>query len=126
MAALKRARRRDVKDKAMAIQAVLRGEYLRRPGPVTTAYAAVVRSPVAAIATLNIEIKNLEEQVKECFGQARDAEIYLSQPGAGQIVSARVLGEFGDDETRYASAKNRKNYVGTSPVTKQSGKKKVV
>ncbi|MET8051540.1 IS110 family transposase [Streptosporangium sp. NPDC005286] len=126
MAALKRARRRDVEDKAAAIQAVLRGEYLRRPGPVTAAYAVVVRSLAAVIATLNAEIKNLEEQVKECFGQARDAEIYLSQPGMGQIVGARALGEFGDDETRYASAKNRKNYAGTSPITKQSGKKKTV
>jgi hypothetical protein len=37
-----------------------------------------------------------------------------------------VLAEFGDDPHRYASAKNRKNYAGTSPVTRASGKKKIV
>jgi hypothetical protein len=37
-----------------------------------------------------------------------------------------VLGEFGDDPHRYASSKSRKNYGGTSPITRASGKKKVV
>jgi Transposase IS116/IS110/IS902 family len=37
-----------------------------------------------------------------------------------------VLAEFGDAPQRYVSAKARKNYAGTSPVTRQSGKKKIV
>ena len=41
------------------------------------------------------------------------------------ILGARVLAEFGDDHARYASAKARKNYAGTSPITRASGKKKV-
>ena len=60
------------------------------------------------------------------FGQHPDAEIYLSQPGLGAITGARVLGEFGDDPHRYASAKARRNYAGTSPITRASGKKKIV
>jgi transposase len=55
-----------------------------------------------------------------------DAEIYLSQPGLGRILGARVLAEFGDDVTRYTDAKARRNYAGTSPITRQSGKKKLV
>jgi hypothetical protein len=39
-----------------------------------------------------------------------DAEIYLSQPGLGTILGARVLAEFGDDADRYVDAKARKNY----------------
>lgn len=37
-----------------------------------------------------------------------------------------MLAEFGDDPDRYASAKARKNFAGTSPITRASGKKKVV
>jgi hypothetical protein len=37
-----------------------------------------------------------------------------------------VLAEFGDDPTRYDGARARKNYAGTSPITRASGKKKVV
>jgi hypothetical protein len=42
------------------------------------------------------------------------------------ILGARVLGEFGDDPNRYADTKSRKNYAGTSPITKASGKYRVV
>ena len=37
-----------------------------------------------------------------------------------------MLAEFGDDPRRYADGKARRNYAGTSPVTRASGKKKVV
>lgn len=125
-AALKRARRREVEAKTAAIVAALRTEQLSQPPAVAAAYAATVRSLVAVIVAFTGQIAALEEQVSSCFGQTRDAEIYLSQPGLGQILAARVLGEFGDDPERYATTKARKNYAGTSPITQQSGKKKVV
>ena len=124
--ALRRARRRKPEEKAAAIIAVLRAGQLGQPPAVAAAYAATVRSLARIITAFNAEITAMEEQVTACFGQARDAEIYLSQPGLGKILAARVLGEFGDDPARYASAKARKNYAGTSPVTRASGKKKTV
>ena len=44
----------------------------------------------------------------------------------GAITGARMLAEFGDDPHRYISAKARKNYAATSPITRASGKKKLV
>jgi transposase len=125
-AALKRARRHHASDKARVIRAALRTEQLRQPAAVTTAYAAAVRAQVAVIGTLNAQIKTMGEQVEAHFGQHPDVEIYLSQPGMGPIVGARVLSEFGDDDHRYADARSRKNYAGTSPITRASGKKKTV
>jgi transposase len=125
-AALKRARRRGIAGKTDAILAALRGEQLGQPAALTAAYAATVRSLVAVITTLNEQVKALDEQVREHFGRHPDAEIYQSQPGLGAILGARVLGEFGDDPHRYADGKARKNYGGTSPITRASGKKKVV
>ncbi len=60
------------------------------------------------------------------LADTEDAEIILSQPGLGSLLGPRVLGEFGDDPERYATAKARKNYAATSPITRASGKKKVV
>ena len=37
-----------------------------------------------------------------------------------------MLGEFGDEPNRYGTAKSRKNYAGTSPITRASGTKRVV
>jgi len=125
-ATLKRARRRDIAGKTDAILAALRGEHLGQPTALTAAYAATARSLIAVITTLNEQVKALEEQVRDHFGRHPDAEIYRSQPGMGAILGARVLGEFGDDLHRYADGKARKNYAATSPITRASGKKKVV
>ena len=125
-AALKRARRRDIPGKATAILAALRGEQLGQPPAVAAACAATVRSLIAVITVLNEQVKVLQGQVEADFGRHPDAEIYLSQPGLGLVLGARVLGEFGDDPGRYASSKARKNYAATSPVTRASGKKKTV
>ncbi len=125
-AALKRARRRDIDAKATRIQSVLRGEQLGRAAVITTAYAVTTRSAVAVLATLDEQVKLLEKQVEESFGRHPDAEIILSQPGIGSVIGARVLAEFGDAPGRYASAKSRKNYAATSPITRASGKRKVV
>ena len=125
-AALKRAGRRKIAERADAIVAALRSPQLGQPAALTAAYAATVRSLTAVIATLNEQVASLQGQVEAHFGQHPDAEIYLSQPGIGAITGARVLGEFGDDPHRYATAKNRKNYAGTSPITRASGKKKIV
>jgi transposase len=124
-AALKRARRRDVAAKAAAIQAALRAEHLGQLDVVVTAYAASVQALIAVLTVLNTQISTLQGQVEAHFGRHPAAEIILSQPGLGPVLGARVLAEFGDDPHRYACAKARKNYAGTSPITRASGKKKV-
>lgn len=125
-AALRRARRRNVAERAARIQAVLRAQHLGQPEPVTLAYAATTQAAVAVLRALDEQVKTLERQVDAHFGQHPDAEIVLSQPGLGPLLGARVLAEFGDDPDRYANAKSRKNYAGTSPITRASGRKKVV
>jgi transposase len=125
-AALKRARRRDVAEKAATIQAALRAEHLGQPAVISAAYAVSVRALVAVLGTLNEQVSVLQGQVEAHFGEHPDVEIVLSQPGLGPILGARVLAEFGDDHDRYVSAKARKNYAGTSPITRASGKKRTV
>ena len=124
--ALRRARRRDIDIKALEIQAALRTEQLGQPPVVTAAYTATTRATIAILATLTEQILGLETEVEAHFGRHPDAEIVLSQPGMGQILGARVLAEFGDDHGRYVSAKARKNYAGTSPLTIASGRKRAV
>ena len=90
------------------------------------AYTAAVRSLIAVIDALVTQVEALRGEVEAGFGRHPDAEIYLSQPGLGPILGARVLAEFGDDPTRYADAKGRKNYSGMAPITRASGLKRMV
>jgi transposase len=125
--ALKRAGRRgDLDARATTIQAALRAPALTRSPILSAASAAITRSLLSVITTLTSEISQLQGEVQAHFGRHPDTGIYLSQPGLGPILGARVLAEFGDDPHRYTSAKARKNYAGTSPITIASGRRKTV
>jgi transposase len=126
-AGLKRGgRQRTIAARAREIQTALRSEQLAAPATVTAAFGATTRAAVGIIAELNRQISDLEAELAAHFETHPDADIYLSQPGLGVVLGARVLGEFGDDPNRYTSAKSRKNYAGTSPLTIASGKKRAV
>jgi Transposase/Transposase IS116/IS110/IS902 family len=125
-AALNRAGRRQVQRRAEEIMTALRAPQLSQPGELTAAYAAAVISLTQVIAAFSEQIEALGQQVSASFRHHAAAGIYLSQPGLGVVLAARVLGEFGDDPHRYASAKGRKNYASTSPITRASGKKTAV
>jgi transposase len=126
-AALKRGgRQRNIAARAREIRAALRSEQLAAPAPVAAAFGATTRAAVGIITALNRQIGELETTLAAHFETHPDADIYLSLPGLGVILGARVLGEFGDDPNRYTDAKSRKNYAGTSPLTIASGKKRAV
>ena len=125
--ALKRGgRQRNIYPRARQIATALRADQLAAPAPVTAAFAATTRAAVGLIAEINRQIADLEATLAEHFEAHPDTDIYLSLPGLGVVLGARVLGEFGDDPNRYTHAKSRKNYAGTSPLTIASGKKRAV
>jgi len=87
---------------------------------------ASVAASAAVIAQMSIQISALAAALEADFEQHPDAVVVRSLPGLGTILGARVLGEFGDEPDRYLTAKCRKNYAGTSPVTRASGTRRVV
>ncbi len=122
----KAGRQRNLQSRAEEILGALHSEQLELPEALTEAYGISVRSMVAVLTTMVAQTATLEAEVQRCFGQHPDAEILTSQPGLGVVLSARVLAEFGDDKDRFLDAKARRNYAGTSPITKTSGTRRVV
>lgn len=126
-ATLRRAgRQKRADERANEIQTALRGEHLEAPALVADAMGASVAAHVAVIAELVTQIARLEEHLADRFDQHPDAKLIRSLPGLGMVLGARVLAEFGDDPNRYPDAKSRKNYAGTSPITRASGRYRVV
>ena len=119
-------RQRNLHARAEQICAALHSEHLLARPLVAAAHGVTVEALVAVLATLNAQVEKLQGQVEQSFGQHPAAEIVLSQPGLGPVLGARVLAEFGDDPHRYADAKARKNYSGTSPITRASGTRRIV
>ena len=127
VAALKRGgRKRSLDTRAAEIRAALRTPQLGVSPTVAAAYAATVGSAVRIIDEIVKQIAVLETELETSFDQHPDTGIYRSLPGLGVILGARVLAEFGDDPERYNTAKSRRNYAGTSPLTVASGRSRVV
>lgn len=119
-------RRRNLDQRSTVIFEGLRRPQLEAPQLVAEAFGATVVSTVAIISSMSTEITRLQDELAGRFESHPDAEILRSLPGLGSVLGARVLAEFGDDPTRYADARARRNYTGMSPITKASGTRRVV
>jgi transposase len=125
--ALRRAgRQRNIDTRAEHLQSMLREPQLAAAPAVEVAFGHTVTAMVAVLAQLTTQIELLEQELNAHFERHPDAEILRSQPGLGPVLAGRVLAEFGDDPTRYADAKARRNYAATSPITRASGNRRVV
>src|ERR1700730_7261936 len=127
VAALRKAgRERNLEVKAAEIQACLRQPQLEAAPLLTQAYGRSVTSLLHLVRQLNQELVSLEQELSASFELHPDAEIYLSLPGLGKVLGARVMAEFGDDRTRFENPKARKSFAGTAPITKASGRRTTV
>ena len=104
----------------------MHSEQLEQSPVVADAFGASVSALVGVLTASRAATARVESELEASFGQHPAAELLRSQPGLGTVRGARVLAEFGDDPHRYTDAKARKNYAGTSPITKASGKSHVV
>lgn len=123
----RQGRQRNIEAKALQIQALLRTPHLElNQARVVLAYSDEVGYLVRSLIQIRAEIRELEQQLNQDFEEHPDAEIICSLPGLGLTLGARVLAESGDDPTRFANARARKNYAGNAPITKSSGKHRSV
>src|SRR6266540_5777838 len=126
-AALKRAgRQRGIAAASIRLQAIFRRTSLHQ---LPLVEQAMGHQALALLLQLNAAAQaehELAEATRAAFQQHRDSAIFTSFPGLGELPSARLLAEIGDDRTRFADARGLKAYAGAAPVTRASGKKLVV
>ena len=125
-ALIRGGRRRNLDHQVKRILTGLRGEQFRQPALVEQAMG---QQALAHLRTLDAAAANtveLEHALGEAFHQHPDAPILTSFPGLGTVLGARILGEIGDDRTRFTDAKALKAFAGTAPVTRASGRKRSV
>jgi transposase len=81
---------------------------------------------VRRLGAVQQSIAEYDQAIAEIFSQHPDASVFESLPGAGPVMAPRLLAAFGDDRTRFASAKDPQQYFGIAPITVQSGRSRVV
>lgn len=104
---------------------------LRTPFPA--AHPSFVRAYAPQAVLLAGQLENLRrtkyqmlKEVYDLFLQHPDASIYASLPGTGRLLQPALLAKFGDNRQRFPSPAAVQQVAGTCPITRRSGKSKVV
>lgn len=86
----------------------------------------IVKMLVGQILQLNSSIEEYDNELKRLYDTHPDKDIFDSFPGSGGVLGPRLLAAWGSDRDRHDSANSMQKYSGTAPVTKASGKSKIV
>ena len=85
-----------------------------------------IKMLIDQISQLNSAIDEFELEIKSLYDKHPDKDIFDSFPGSGEALGPRLVAAWGTDRDRYDSADSMQKYSGTAPVTKASGKSKVI
>lgn len=105
---------------------------IRAMTPLTTdpaivePYAMYVKSLIIQIADQNKQVDEFDTTIGSLLIAHEKAPLAKSLPGAGAALAPRIVAAMGDDPNRFADAVELQNYTGQSPVTRSSGKSRVV
>jgi transposase len=99
---------------------------LTRDKAVINASIPMVQALLEPLRGLIAGIETFDQQIKACYQQHPDKDIFNSLPGAGEVLAPRLLAAFGADRARYQSAEEIQCFSGIAPVTERSGKTKFV
>jgi transposase len=94
--------------------------------PVTRAKSRLALALAAQLRVLEKQLVEYRQNIETLFSQHPDHDLFGSLPGAGPKIAPRLLGELGNDPTRFDTHESLQCYGGSAPVTRQSGKNRWV
>lgn len=108
------------------MQAALTEPVLPVAEHLQTAKEGLVRYVATALLTLKAEIAERERRITELFDRMPEANWVRSLPGAGPNLAPALLACLGRDPERFTSVTEARALMGTAPVTRASGRSRVV
>lgn len=109
-----------------AIELATNGTPLTTDAAIVESSGRICLMHLQVIQTLNSVIADYDERIQKAFNSHPEAYLFEKLPGAGPALSPRLLSFFGTDRSRYLAAANIQTFSGIAPVTKSSGKTKVI
>ena len=106
---------------ARAIWATLRQPHLEADAVTTRTKARLMLALVSQLLPLVEQIAAYDKEVTHLFLTHPDSSLFGGLPGAGKRLAPRLLAEWGDDRSRYASSASVQALAGTAPVAFASG-----
>ncbi len=93
---------------------------------VTAAKSLLAVSLCEQLLTLERQLDKYRKRIEQLFKDHPDHDLFGSLPGAGPKLAPRLLAELGSDRAVFCSAEGLQCYAGTAPVTRQSGRMRIV
>jgi hypothetical protein len=119
---LKQAKHRRLACVGQRIWQQLHQPSLQADAITTRAKSRLMLALVQQLLLLLDQLAAYDKEVARLFQAHADQSIFGGLPGAGKRLAPRLLAEWGDDRSRYASAASVQALGGTSPVPFESGK----
>jgi transposase len=114
---------------AARIHAALTAEALTEEPRIAQARAGTIRLAAEQLLLLHRQRVLWRKELQRLLagdGAHPAGAVLLSLPGLDARLAARVLGEVGDTQGRFRSAAALQCYAGTAPITRASGKLRIV
>ncbi len=126
------------------VEAALAGDHFQPRAYLVRAKADTIRLSAQQLLAIGAQRRAWERRMGELLlgaprrGRAKQpredergqsfpgGEVYLSFPGLGDRLAARVAGEIGDHPNQFESPNALQCYAGKAPVTRRSGKSELV
>jgi transposase len=97
------------------------------PNPAVTRAKTLLAVTVAKqLCLLQSHLDEYRSRIVGLFHDHPDHDCFGSLPGAGAKIAPRLLSELGSNRQVFQTAEALQNYAGTSPVTRQSGRSRIV
>ena len=121
------------------VQRALAEDHFTAPAHLAAAKADTIRLLARQLLLIDAQRKTWEKRMGQLLlgtpaspeddqpGQAfPGGEIYLSFPGLGRRLAARIAGEIGEHIEQFTTPNSLQCYAGRAPVTRRSGKRDLV
>jgi hypothetical protein len=108
------------------LQVALNSQPLTTDVAIVESGARLSQMHTQLIQSLNRSIEGYDQQIEKVFHDHSEAKLFTGLPGAGPALAPRLLVAFGTDRSRYETAQNVQRFSGIAPVTRTSGKTRVV
>ena len=93
---------------------------------VTRAKSLLAVALARQLCLLQSQLDEYRDRIVDLFHDHPDHDCFGSLPGAGPKIAPRLLSELGGNREVFRTAEALQNYAGTSPVTRQSGRSRLV
>ena len=104
------------------IYSILQVPSIQVPQFIVEAKKRYTLALLAQLPPLIKQIKEYKEEISRLMDKHPEKNIFRTLPGSGDTISARLLGELGDNKERFKDYSSYQCYGGTAPITKYSGK----